>query len=87
MNLFEKRSPAPSVEHIQQIKQWVHEGLSLSEDIPISVSQLRCHEPDCPPVETVISVMTEPIQVYKIHRSATEIDDEAIRALFQAASS
>lgn len=87
MNLFEKRSTAPPVKHIQQIKQWFYECLSLSEDIPISVSQLRCHEPDCPPVETVISVMTQPIQVYKIHRSAAEVDYDAILAVLPSASS
>ncbi|PZD74028.1 hypothetical protein C1752_01572 [Acaryochloris thomasi RCC1774] len=80
MNLFERRSTAPPVEHIQQIKRWVNDLLSLGDDVPISISQLRCHEPDCPPAETVISVMTQPTQTYKIHQSAAEVDYDAVAA-------
>lgn len=87
MNLFEKRPTAPPVEQIQQIKQWAHECLGLSEDVPISVSQLCCHEPDCPPVETVLSVMTQPIRIYKIHRPAAEVDYGAVLTVLQSASS
>ncbi|MEL6777956.1 MAG: hypothetical protein AAFO06_11930 [Cyanobacteria bacterium J06597_16] len=42
--------------------------------MPISISQLKCTEPGCPPLETVIAVMSQPPQTYKIHRPAAEIE-------------
>lgn len=74
MGLFDastssKLSPA----QLQQIKAWVYQALALDESIPVSISQLACTEPDCPPLETVISVMTQPPKTYKIHQPAVEI--------------
>ncbi|OQW37767.1 MAG: hypothetical protein A4C66_12275 [Nitrospira sp. HN-bin3] len=39
------------------------------------VTELECREPGCPPIETVIAVLTGPgnTQQYKIHKTATEI--------------
>ncbi len=48
MNLFAQRSVSLPAEHIQYIKDWVRELLNLEQDIPISMSQLHCHEPDYP---------------------------------------
>ena len=30
-------------------------GLKLSEDTTLSIAELTCHEPGCPPVETIIT--------------------------------
>ncbi|WP_204137149.1 hypothetical protein [Halomicronema sp. CCY15110] len=73
MNLFKQPRPTANPAAIQQIKDWVYEALALSADVPISISQLQCHEPGCPPIETVIAVMTQPTQSYKIHAAAAEI--------------
>lgn len=72
MNLFQQR-PTAKPEHIQQLKAWTQEILALSADVPISISQLRCHEPGCPPIETVIAVMSQPIQTFKLHSAAGDI--------------
>jgi len=78
MNLFKQQRPQANPEQTQQLKTWVYEILNLSPDIPISVSQLQCHEPDCPPIETVIAVMTEPPQTFKIHTAVGEISHDAL---------
>ena len=83
MGLFDssaanKISPAQR----EQLKAWVYQTLALDESIPISISQLTCTEPCCPPIETVIAVMTQPPQTYKIHQPAAEIgEDDVVRAL------
>lgn len=78
MNLFKQQRPTAKSEHVQQLKTWTQEILTLPTDVPISISQLQCHEPGCPPVETVIAVMSQPIQTFKIHGAASDIDREAL---------
>jgi hypothetical protein len=78
MNLFKQQRPTAKSEHVQQLKTWTQEILTLPTDVPISISQLQCHEPGCPPVETVIAVMSQPIQTFKIHGAADDIDREAL---------
>ena len=81
MDLFKTSTPKADPEQIRQLKAWVHEALDISADIPVSISQLACHEPDCPPVETVIAIMTQPPQQFKLHRPLCDIGQSDIHAL------
>ncbi|MEL7331027.1 MAG: hypothetical protein AAFN12_02200 [Cyanobacteria bacterium J06560_2] len=74
MGLFDAPAQAISSAELQQLKAWVYETLKLDRDIPVSISQLKCAEPGCPPLETVIAVMSQPPQTYKVHRPAAEIE-------------
>ncbi len=67
----------------KQIKQWIYQALQIDDEISISLSQLQCTEPGCPPIETVINVMTNPVQQYKIHKSIAEIEYTDISSLKQ----
>jgi hypothetical protein len=87
MNLFKQQKPTASPEAIQRLKTWAYEALDLSTEVPISISQLQCHEPGCPPIETVIAVMTQPTQTYKIHAAAGEISQEAVMQALQNSDS
>ncbi|MEL6224256.1 MAG: hypothetical protein AAFR31_16605 [Cyanobacteria bacterium J06627_8] len=78
MSLFRFKNSQTNPETIHQIKSWVYDSLQLDHEIPISISQLRCSEPGCPPIETVISVMHQPPQTYKIHKPATKIEHRDI---------
>jgi len=78
MNLFKQQRPTAKPEDIQHLKAWTQEILDLPADVPISISQLQCHEPGCPPIETVIAVMTQPTQTFKIHAAAGDISREAV---------
>ena len=75
MNLFAKSNVKSDRSQIQQIKNWTSQRLNLDSEIPISINQLQCHEPDCSPVETVIAVMTSPLKQYKIHKPISEITE------------
>ena len=82
MNLFSQSRPKPNLAALQQIKTWVYDLLKLDPDIGISVSQLQCKEPDCPPIETVITILSQPAQQYKIHKALDDIElDDLIRLL------
>ena len=73
MNLFTKYSSQNDLVDLKQIKSWVYQTLQINRETPISINQLRCHEPNCPPTETVIAIMTTPPKQYKIHKSLSKI--------------
>ncbi|BAZ18223.1 hypothetical protein NIES4071_101080 (plasmid) [Calothrix sp. NIES-4071] len=73
MNFSFSRTSTVNSLKIKQIKTWIHEALQLDEEISISLSQLKCTEPGCPPVETVIIVMASTVQQYKIHKPIEDI--------------
>ena len=73
MNLFNKTKDKSDRHQVRQIKDWVYQKLNIDLETPISINQLKCHEPDCPPVETVIAIMTTSPKQYKIHKAASEI--------------
>ena len=51
--LFDPSRPDPKA--VRRIKTLVAERFGLPESTTLAVAELRCHEPDCPPVETVIT--------------------------------
>ncbi|MEO0457447.1 MAG: hypothetical protein AAF152_12830 [Cyanobacteria bacterium P01_A01_bin.114] len=82
MNLFDPTPQKISPAQLQQLKGWVYEVLALDAAVPVSISQLKCTEPGCPPLETVIAVMTQPPQTYKIHQPAADIEQtDVVKAL------
>ncbi|MAH85101.1 MAG: hypothetical protein CBB68_12710 [Rhodospirillaceae bacterium TMED8] len=53
MNLFNRRRTSGRA---GSIKTWVGEELGLNDSDLVTVAELVCNEPDCPPIETLISV-------------------------------
>ena len=53
MDMFNRRT---SSGRAGSVKTWVIEGLGLNDSDLVTVAELKCHEPDCPPIETLISV-------------------------------
>ena len=51
--LFDSNRPDPKT--VRRIKMLVAERFGLPESTTLAVAELRCHDPDCPPVETVIT--------------------------------
>jgi hypothetical protein len=81
-NFFEpKRKSDPRL--VEQVKSWVHQALHPDEDTSIMVTELRCSEPGCPPIETVIARLktTHPTSQYKIHKTIAEITQADIVSL------
>ncbi|MEM1391689.1 MAG: hypothetical protein AAF757_05645 [Cyanobacteria bacterium P01_D01_bin.116] len=75
MNLsFGRVTTEVSSQQIKQVKQWIYQYFQLDEETSISLSQLQCKEADCPPIETVVSVMTNPVKQYKIHKKIADIE-------------
>ena len=52
-NLFERKRP--NVEAVQRIKKLILDHYRLSETTTLAVAELKCSEPGCPPIETVVT--------------------------------
>ena len=67
------RKPAVTTEQLQQVKDWLYEVLQIDRHTIISMSQLQCTDPNCPPLQTEIAVMTIPHRVIRIHKAIPDI--------------
>ena len=83
VGMFDKKKTNPEI--IRNLKIVFTEKFYISEDSTISVAELRCHEPNCPPVETVFTVRTSDgsIQDWRISKSASEIQIKDIELLYE----
>jgi hypothetical protein len=52
-----RRSNGPA---LRQVKAWAEQALRLPDDYAVLVTELRCSEEGCPPVETVIAIVGGP---------------------------
>jgi hypothetical protein len=63
------------------IAQLVRTILKLPDDVAVTVQQLTCREPGCPPVETVIAVLAASPQRWTLHHPLTAINDDMVTHL------
>ncbi len=77
----EKRSAA-----IRAIKASASVLFGAGEDDAVVVNELRCTEPGCPPIETVIALLRagSPPRQVKVHKPVTEVTESDVRAAIQA---
>jgi hypothetical protein len=63
----------------REIKAWTREVFGLPDDVVVSVNELACHVPGCPPKETVVLMMfsDQTVQV-SIHKAMLEVTKEDI---------
>ena len=66
-----------------QVKNWTAQMFQLSEEVSIMVTELRCTEAGCPPLETVIAILDRPGQPrqFKLHKALREVTPEDVQAL------
>ena len=83
VGMFDNKKTNPEI--IRNLKTVFIEKFSISKDSTISVAELRCHEPNCPPVETVFTVRKSDgsIQDWRISKSASEIEIKDIELLYE----
>jgi hypothetical protein len=66
-----------------RVKGWVSEALGLGEGASVVVTELRCSEPGCPPVETALVVLggaggAGGTRQYKVHKPLSEVSFEDV---------
>ena len=73
VGMFDNKKTNPEI--IRNLKTVFTEKFYISKDSTISIAELRCHEPGCPPVETVITARFTDGKTkdWRISKSASEI--------------
>ena len=79
--MFNKKKP--NVEAIRNLKNLFTKKFRLTESTILNVAELNCHEPGCPPTETVITARTKDklTNIWRIHKPIEEILESDINLL------
>lgn len=82
MNLLTPH-PAHDPQQIVAIKQWARATFGLDDQTTVLVTELRCSEPGCPPLETVIALLRSNMrpQQYKLPKAIPDITAADVAAL------
>ncbi len=78
--------PRSDPDRIAAIKRWAAEAFALASDTPLMVAELRCTEPGCPPLETVVAILDVPgkPRQHKIHKGIAEVTQADVLSLASA---
>ena len=81
ISLFERSKP--SEDAIKRLKEAISDCFKIPETTTLAVAELNCHEPDCPPVETVITAHKEDgtLETWRIGKRIDEIEAQDILRL------
>lgn len=79
--LFSRSKTPPG--RAAMVKGWITERFALSDADLVSVAELACHEPGCPPIETVVTVHGADGQrrTWRLHKPVAEITAADVEAL------
>lgn len=81
--MFDRKRP--DADAVRKVKAFVTERFDLPETTTLAVAELRCHEPGCPPIETVVTARdaeggTQNWRIAKPVNDITESDVETLEA-------
>ena len=81
INLFERSKP--SGDALKRLKEAISDCFKIPETTTLAVAELNCHEPDCPPVETVITAHKKDgtLETWRIGKRIDEIEAQDILKL------
>ena len=68
---------------LARVRAWAREAWHLGEEDSVVVTELRCTEPGCPPLETVVVIAAagRPTVQHKLHCPAGDVRFEDLQAL------
>ena len=79
--MFNKKKP--NVENIRNLKIIISEKYNIPENSTLSIAELACHEPNCPPIETIITERNEngKLRNWRIAKPINDIQETDINNL------
>ncbi len=80
LNPFYYERPAGVPAHAAKLKSWVRVALRLDKKTVISVNDLACNQPHCPPRVTVILVLQKdgPARKFEIHKALLDTNEQDV---------
>ena len=79
--MFDRKVIDPKA--IRTLKAVFLQKFPLQDNTSISIAELSCHEPDCPPIETVITVRYEngSMKNWRVAKPISEVEETDIYEL------
>ena len=79
--MFQKKKSNKSA--TQNLKNLIIEKFRLNKDTNVSIAELSCHEPNCPPKETIITIHKAKgiTSNLRIHKPLNQIKREDVETL------
>ena len=74
--MFNKKKP--NVELIRKLKIQISKKYQLPESTIISIAELACHEPGCPPIETIITFRAEDGSMKKLESLSIKLRSQIL---------
>jgi nitrate reductase delta subunit len=76
--MLKLKKSAAHREALRQVKSWTRERFALHDDAVISVSEVACALPGCPPVETIVVFWTaaETRHHFKVFKPVEEVVED-----------
>ena len=70
---------------LEQIRYWMRQNFSFSNDTPILIKEVPCAKPGCPPIETAIVAIVKnaPPRNFKVQRPINEITFDHVYDLME----
>ena len=80
-SMFQKKKSNKNA--TQNLKNLIIEKFRLKEDTTVSIAELSCHEPNCPPKETIITIRKAKgiTSNLRIHKPLDQIKREDVETL------
>ena len=81
MGMFDRKNTNPEV--VRNLKNKITDKLKLPKSTMLSIAELNCHEPNCPPKETIITTraMNGSVESWRIAKSITDINLDDLEIL------
>ena len=81
LGMFNKKRPDANT--VRNLKKIVTEQFELPDDTALSVAELNCHEPGCPPTETVITARSPDgvTNDWRVAKAIADIQETDIKKL------
>lgn len=72
--------PKADTSKIAAVREWVERAFALPSETYVTITELQCTEPGCPPLETAIIIIDAPgkNRLYKVHSSIADIQFDDI---------
>ena len=70
---------------LDQIRIWVRQALEFPSRTPVTIKEVPCVKPGCPPIETAVMVFleAEPPRFYKIQKTINEVTFDSVYNLIE----
>ena len=81
LGMFDNARPDPA--DVDRVKGLFVGAFGLPEDTLVSLCELQCHEPDCPPIETVVTARGADgsVKDWRVHKRVGDITDADVAGL------